>query len=68
MMMRLSTLRNISEQDLAMLGLDSIGYLRPNAEGLALYAANGTPVAEFHDQKDAETTATENQLCLVSLH
>jgi hypothetical protein len=69
---RIENVRNITVQDLAVLGLQDMAYLRvltfDGAEGFGIFAADGTQVAFAPSRALAELTVREHNLEPVSVH
>jgi hypothetical protein len=69
---RIENVRNITIQDLALLGLQDLAYLRAltfdGAEGFGIFAADGTQVAFAPTRALAELTVREHNLEPVSVH
>jgi hypothetical protein len=57
---------------MALLGIESLAYIRPvtmgDLNGYAVFAADGTQLAIFECEYSARMTATQNNLNPVSLH
>jgi hypothetical protein len=71
-MERVENVRNMTAQDLAVLGLEDLAYLRAvsfeGAEGFGIFAADGTQVAFAPTRALAEFTVREHNLEPVSVH
>ena len=69
---RIENVRNITVQDLALLGLQDMAYLRAltfdGAEGFGIFAANGAQLAFAPTRALAELTVREHNLEPVSVH
>ena len=68
----MSNIRQISEQDLAVLGLHSMAYLRSvtmdGTDGYGIFTADGTQVAFAPTRALAEAAVREYELEPVSVH
>jgi len=62
--------RHLSEQELAMLGVQHLAYVRPmaEAEGYGIFAADGTQMALVGDRSVAFAIVRQNDLEPVSVH
>lgn len=62
----------LSQQDLQLLGLNNIGYIRTaqirGEIAFVLHAADGTALAVRHDADDIKNLATEQAIGIASLH
>jgi hypothetical protein len=69
---RIENVRSITAQDLALLGLQDLAYLRAltfdGAEGFGIFAADGTQVAFAPTRVLAELAVREHNLEPVSVH
>ena len=69
---RIENVRNITAQDLALLGLQGMAYLRAltfdGADGFGIFAANGAQLAFAPTRALAELTVREHNLEPVSVH
>lgn len=68
----IETVRGISRQDLAALGLNNLAYVK-NVEvdggtAFAIFAANGQQLAILADRNEAIAAAWENGLAPVTIH
>jgi len=68
----INNIRQISRQDLAVLGLHSMAYLRnvtmDGTDGYGIFTADGTQVAFAPTRALAEAAVRENELEPVSVH
>lgn len=68
----LETVRAISRQQLAALGLNDVAYVKDvevdGATAFAIFAANGEQLAVVPDRDTAVAAARENGLAPVTLH
>lgn len=66
------TPKTLSQQDLAILGIGEIAYLRPvsvqGEEVIAVMGADGRQVGLAPDRDNATLAAMQHELLLVSLH
>jgi hypothetical protein len=64
--------RHLSEQQLAVLGLPHIAYLRPvmidGVQGFAIHAADGTPMAVAGNRDVAVAAVVQHEMLPVSVH
>lgn len=65
-------IRQISEQQLAALGVSHIAYLKPvvidGVKGIAIHAADGTPMAVAGDRDIATAVVVQNEMLPLSVH
>ena len=65
-------MRQMTVQDLAMLGMQDIAYVKPvtvdGAAGFAIHAADGTQMALIADRDIAFAVVRQNELEPVSVH
>lgn len=63
---------NITEAQLAELGLEEIAYVRPimtpSGPAFGVFAANGTPIAIAPDNNLARAAIVQNEMAPVSVH
>ncbi|MEQ8653694.1 MAG: DUF1150 family protein [Kiloniellales bacterium] len=66
------TIRNITQQDFAALGLGQVAYVRPmmidGHQAFAVHAANGRAIAALASDAAAQGAIRENDLEPVALH
>ncbi len=66
------TIRNITQQDLAALGLGEVAYVRPitidGSLAFAIHAANGRAIAALASDAAAQMAIYQNDLEPVCLH
>jgi hypothetical protein len=71
-MLETVTLKTMTQQDLAALGIGEIAYLRPaNVQGeelIAVMAADGRQIGMAPDRETAAHAALQHELVLVPLH
>jgi len=64
--------RNLSEQQLAALGVSHIAYVKPvmvnGVQGFAIHAADGTPMAVAGDRDVAVAAVVQHEMLPVSVH
>ena len=64
--------RHLSEQQLAVLGVSHIAYVKPvvvnGALGFAIHAADGTPMAVAGDRDVAVAAVMQHEMLAVSVH
>lgn len=62
----------LEELMMAMVGLETMAYIKPVAQGAllqyAVFAADGTQLAVFEDQETAYFNAVKHNLAPVSIH
>ncbi|HWD57750.1 MAG TPA: DUF1150 family protein [Stellaceae bacterium] len=72
MMQTMEELRHMTTNDLAMLGMQDIAYVRPveveGKPGFAIHAADGTQMALIGDRDVAFAVVRQNELEPVSVH
>jgi hypothetical protein len=65
-------IRQISEQQLAALGVSHIAYLKPvminGTPGIAIHAADGTPMAVSGNRDIAAAVVMQNEMLPLSVH
>lgn len=65
-------IRQISEQQLAALGVSHIAYLKPvlvnGAQGIAIHAADGTPMAVAGSLDIATAVVIQHEMLPLSVH
>jgi hypothetical protein len=71
-MYQVEKLRHISEQELAVLGMQDVAYVKrimvDEAPAYAIFAANGTQVAVLGDREIAFATVRQHDIEPVSVH
>lgn len=71
-MTELERIRGLTPQDLLMLGIKNIAYLKDieidGETAVALFAANGQQIAVMEDRQTAVATAWENGLAAMTVH
>jgi hypothetical protein len=64
--------RQLEELMMAMVGLETMAYIKPVAQGqhiqYAVFAADGTQLAVFESQESAYYNAVKHNLAPVSIH
>ena len=64
--------RHLTEQQLAMLGVSQIAYVKPvvvnGTSGYAIHAADGTPMALAEDRDVAMAAIVQNEMQPLSVH
>jgi hypothetical protein len=64
--------RHLSEQQLAVLGVSHIAYLKPvvvdGVKGFAIHAADGTPMAVAGDRDIAVAAIVQHEMLPLSVH
>lgn len=72
MMQTIEEMRQMSANDLAMLGVQHIAYVKPvtvdGTAGFAIHAADGTQMAVIADRDIAFAVVRQNELEPVSVH
>lgn len=72
MMQTIEEMRQMTVNDLAMLGVQHIAYVKPvtvdGTEGFAIHAADGTQMAVIGDRAVAYAVVRQNDLEPVSVH
>jgi hypothetical protein len=72
MMQTIEQMRHMSANDLAMLGMQHIAYVKPvtvdGTAGFAIHAADGTQMALVGDRDIAFAVVVQNELEPVSVH
>ena len=67
-----ATQTHISDMIMALVGLETLAYIRPVSEGMVtgfgVFAAAGTQLAIFDSAENAYFTARQNNLQPVSIH
>ncbi|MGE0223505.1 MAG: DUF1150 family protein [Acetobacteraceae bacterium] len=65
-------IRALSDEQLAMLGVSQIAYVKPvvvnGAHGFAIHAADGTPMAVAGDREVAVAAILQHEMRPVSVH
>ena len=65
-------IRGLSPQDLLMLGIKDMAYVKDvevdGETGVALFAANGQQIAVMEDRQTAMATALQNGLAPMTVH
>ena len=65
-------IRHLSDQQLAMLGVSQIAYIKPvvvdGSQGFAIHAADGTPMAVAGDREVAIAAILQHEMQPVSVH
>lgn len=65
-------IRQISEQQLAVLGVSHIAYLKPvvvnGVQGIAIHAADGTPMAVAGSRDIAAAVVVQHEMLPLSVH
>jgi hypothetical protein len=65
-------IHHLTEQQLAMLGVSQIAYVKPvmlnGAAGFAIHAADGTPMAVVEDRDVAMAAIVQNEMFPLSVH
>jgi hypothetical protein len=65
-------IRQISEQQLAALGVSHIAYLKPvvvnGMQGIAIHAADGTPMAVAGNREIAAAVVMQHEMLPLSVH
>ena len=71
-MTELERIRTLTPQDLLMLGIKDVAYLKDvevdGQTAVALFAANGQQIAVMEDRQTAVATAWQNGLAAMTLH
>jgi hypothetical protein len=71
-MQTIEQMRQMTTNDLAMLGMQDIAYVKPvlvdGTEGFAVHAADGTQMALIGDRDIAFAVVRQNELEPVSVH
>jgi hypothetical protein len=64
--------RHMTEQQLAALGVSHIAYIKPvivnGAQGFAIHAADGTPMAVAGDREIAVAAVRQHEMHALSVH
>jgi hypothetical protein len=64
--------RHLSEQQLAVLGVSHIAYLKPveinGVQGFAIHAADGTPMAVAGNREIAAAAVAQHEMLPLSVH
>ncbi|HTZ37471.1 MAG TPA: DUF1150 family protein [Stellaceae bacterium] len=70
--MHIEQMRQLTANDLAMLGMQDIAYVKPvvidGSAGYAIHAADGTQMAVIPDRELAFAVVRQNELEPVSVH
>ena len=53
---------------MALIGMETLAYIRPIHSGYGVFAADGTQLAVFESEASASLTIRQNNLELVSIH
>lgn len=53
---------------MAMIGMETMAYIRPVHDGFGVFAADGTQLAVFESHESAYMTVRQNNLQAVSIH
>jgi hypothetical protein len=65
-------IRHMTEQQLAALGVSQIAYIKPifvdGAQGFAIHAADGTPMAVAGDREVAVAAVLQHEMHPLSVH
>lgn len=60
---------NISDIIMSLMGVDRLAYIKPASElGFTVFAADGTPLADFDTQNEALESILRHNLTPVRLH
>lgn len=62
------TASNVDDIIMALVGMETLAYIRPVNEGFGVFAADGTQLAVFETQESAYMTVRQNNLEPVSIH
>lgn len=62
------TASNVDDVIMALVGMETLAYIRPVHDGFAVFAADGTQLAVFDSQESAYLTVRQNNLQPVSIH
>lgn len=64
----LRNIKNISTDELAVMGLSTLAYIKPHEEGFSIHAADGTKLALAGDWGGAMSAVIAHDLCPVLVH
>lgn len=59
---------NVDDIIMALVGMETLAYIRPVTEGFGVFAADGTQLAVFETHETAYLTVRQNNLEPVSIH
>lgn len=59
---------NVDDIIMALVGMETLAYIRPVSEGFGVFAADGTQLAVFDSEESAYVTVRQNNLQPVSIH
>ena len=67
-MRNIQTASNVDDIIMALVGMETLAYIRPVTDGFGVFAADGTQLAVFESHESAYLTVRQNNLQPVSIH